>query len=172
MSTPWIRRAGKPDGGSGRFRGLDQAGRTEVGPVLLDVVETGVAGVRVVDDGPAAGHRDVGWPERMLVLVVDQHQEDAVFVVEWVGHDESPGCESGYSAVPAAAGTGGWVGRSRLDLIGPAKRSSLAAASPPSMIHSVVRMPIAAPSVPPSRAPMGMLPYTRTMAVVEIRPCI
>jgi hypothetical protein len=60
--------------------------RTHVGPVPLDVLQARRSDSRPVDHIPTC--RDVGKvrPERVLVLVVTQHEEDAVFVVEGVVH--------------------------------------------------------------------------------------
>ncbi len=65
----------------------DQGGRAEVGPVGFDVVEAGLAAVGTEDVSPAFGDGGELRPEAVLVLVVDEHQEGAVGVVERVGHD-------------------------------------------------------------------------------------
>src|SRR5882724_1555723 len=79
MGSPWL------VGSGAHF--VDEGLGAEVGPVLFDEVEAGLAGVRAVDGGPAGGGVGEGGPEAVLAFVVDQDSEGAVGVVERVGHD-------------------------------------------------------------------------------------
>ena len=66
------------------FHGLTQALRTHVGPVGLDVFEARLAAVFTEHHAPAGGDLGKRGPQRVLVLVVHQHVEAAVFVIERV----------------------------------------------------------------------------------------
>src|SRR5689334_4665820 len=57
--------------------GLDQALRPHVGPVLLDVFEALVAAGLAENARPPGGDLGEGRPERMLPLVVHEHEEPA-----------------------------------------------------------------------------------------------
>lgn len=63
-----------------------EARRTQVGPVLLDVGQAGVPRVLAEDHPPACRDVRERGPQRVLLLVVDEHAEAAVRVVERVGH--------------------------------------------------------------------------------------
>src|ERR1044071_494860 len=67
-----------------------RADRPDVGPRGLDVVQASRTGIRAVRHGPAGGDGDVRRPQRVLVLVVDQDQVVAVFVLEGVRHGRAP----------------------------------------------------------------------------------
>src|ERR1700716_3367051 len=75
--------------------------RPHVRPILVDVVETCLAAILLVGDGPAG--RNVGgcWPERMLTLVIDQDDEGTGLIVEGAAH-VSRSC----SEVPVGVGGG------------------------------------------------------------------
>src|SRR5262245_22500654 len=61
---------------------FDEALRPHVGPVLVDVVQTGGATRRLEGDSPARGDLLEGRPQRILAFVVDQHVVGGVFVFE------------------------------------------------------------------------------------------
>src|SRR5262245_44705524 len=58
-----------------------RAERAEVGPVLLDVIEAGLPGVLAVHDPPTRRHRQVAGPQRVLLLVVHEHQKSTIGIV-------------------------------------------------------------------------------------------
>lgn len=61
---------------------LDQALRSHIRPMLLDVVQAGASSLRAVHDRPAGRHVGEGGPQRMLALIIDQGVESPVLVVE------------------------------------------------------------------------------------------
>src|SRR5215471_2987322 len=94
---------------------LGQAGGAHVRPVLLHVSQAFLARARTERHPPAAGNVDVGRPQRVLVLLIDEDQVGGVLVFEWVRHG-SPRASGTYCAdAPAAS----------LSLAAPASRSGI-----------------------------------------------
>src|SRR5437660_388038 len=62
-----------------------QAGRADVGPVGLHVCQGILARACGQHGAPAARHVDLRWPQRVLLLVVDEHQKAPILVVERIG---------------------------------------------------------------------------------------
>jgi len=60
--------------------------RPHVGPILVDVFNARLAAVLLAGDGPAGWNFGRCGPERMLALVVDQHDKVAALVVERIAH--------------------------------------------------------------------------------------
>ena len=67
---------------------VTQTFRPDIRPVLVDVAQTGSAVGLTVDNPPAGWDVGESRPETVLILVVDQHEEAAVFVVKRIGVDE------------------------------------------------------------------------------------
>jgi len=65
---------------------IDQASRTHVGPILVDVIKAGLTGIRLVNARPAGWDFDKDGPERILALVINQHDIGAVFIFERICH--------------------------------------------------------------------------------------
>src|ERR1044072_1414934 len=68
------------------LHGLDEALGPQVGPVALDVVQAGLAGVDGEHRRPARGDLGERGPQRVLALVVDQDVVLAAGVFERVRH--------------------------------------------------------------------------------------
>src|ERR1700733_9489143 len=86
---------------------LTQAFRPHVGPVLVDIVQARRPGRFPVHHAPAGWNVREGRPQAVLLLVVDQHEEGTVVVIEGVGaHGFLPlsGLYPSEPASPAAAG--------------------------------------------------------------------
>src|SRR4029078_11752658 len=71
---------------AGLFHSLDQAFRTHVGPVFVDIVEAGSAGIRGVHNGPAFRYIEKSGPKRVLALLVDQNMKGPCLCFERVRH--------------------------------------------------------------------------------------
>src|SRR5690606_36298522 len=69
----------------GALHGLDEAAGAQVGPVLLHVLQAGVAGVLAEHGAPAGRDVRERRPQRVLALVVDQDEVAALRVLERVG---------------------------------------------------------------------------------------
>jgi hypothetical protein len=65
---------------------LNEALGPHIGPILVNEVEAGGAGVRFESDGPSSGDGHKPWPKRMLSFVIDEHMIRPVFVFEWILH--------------------------------------------------------------------------------------
>ena len=59
--------------------------RPYVRPVLFDIVQALAAGRFAIDHPPAGWNIGKGRPQAVLLLVVDQDEECAILVIEWVG---------------------------------------------------------------------------------------
>jgi hypothetical protein len=68
---------------------VTQTLRPDVRPVLVDVAQTSSAVGLTVDNPPAGWDVGKDWPKAVLILVVDQHEEAAVFIVKRIGVDKS-----------------------------------------------------------------------------------
>src|SRR5262249_23637200 len=84
VETRWDREGRRGSGGGSELR--REASRAEVGPVLGHVLQAGGAVGRAVRHGPAGRHVRKRRPERVLALVVDEHEIGGVGIVESAGH--------------------------------------------------------------------------------------
>ena len=82
---------------------LDQASGTHVSPILVDVIEADLTGVMLVDADPAGRDFNKFGPERILTLIINQHDIAAVFVFEWIRHSHSLVCASSRQSLNCAA---------------------------------------------------------------------
>src|SRR5690606_21958432 len=68
------------------LHGLDQALGPQVAPVRLDVVQAFLAAFLAEDDLPSRGHVDERGPQRMLALIVHEHEVLGIRVLERIRH--------------------------------------------------------------------------------------
>jgi hypothetical protein len=82
-----------PDTSLARFsvHFLDEAGRPHIRPVRGNVLKAILSSVLAVHHRPAGRNSDKRGPQRMLILVVDQDQENAFFIFERIRHELSCG---------------------------------------------------------------------------------
>src|SRR4051812_27053248 len=58
--------------------------RPHVGPVCIDVIKAAPTGILSKYHDPAGWNIDIGRPERMLALVVYEHDVCAILVFKWI----------------------------------------------------------------------------------------
>src|ERR1022692_724312 len=69
-----------------------QAPGTQVGPVLVNPRQALGAGTSWPSSYPPRGDLIKVRPQRVLLLVIDEHQKIAVFVIERIGHNNDHLC--------------------------------------------------------------------------------